>query len=102
VAARVEAARRRQAARHGRTGVLLNADLPPRVLREVAAPDGEGEALLRRAMERLGLSARGHDRTLRLARTLADLEGAATVYVAHVAEALQFRGTSVAPAVPVS
>jgi magnesium chelatase family protein len=91
VAARVESARRRQRERHPRTGVSLNSDLAPRALREVAAPDAEGEALLRAAMEHFGLSARGHDRALRVARTLADLEGSPAVGASHVAEALQFR-----------
>jgi magnesium chelatase family protein len=72
--------------------VLLNADLATRVLREVAALDEEGAGLLREAMERFALSARGHDRVLRVARTLADLEGCPGVTAAHVGEALQFRG----------
>jgi magnesium chelatase family protein len=72
--------------------VALNADLPPRILRQVAPADPAGANLLRRAMERLGLSARGHDRVLRVARTLADLEGSADVSERHVAEALHFRG----------
>jgi magnesium chelatase family protein len=48
-------------------------------------------------MERLGLTGRGHDRVLRVARTLADLEGAQHLSAAHVAEALQFRGVVPAP-----
>jgi magnesium chelatase family protein len=91
VAARVAAARARQARRTKRTGVAVNADLPPRVLRDVAAPDAEGEGLLRAAMERFGLSARGHDRVLRVARTLADLDASTGVRAGHVAEALHFR-----------
>jgi len=97
VAARVEAARKRQRAREARTGVALNSDLPPRALREVAAADAEGEALLRVAMERFGLSARGHDRALRVARTLADLESAEAVGGRHVAEALHFRALGTGP-----
>jgi magnesium chelatase family protein len=91
VAARVASARRRQADRLAPTGVSTNAELTPRALREVAATDREGAALLRRAMERLGVSARGHDRILRVARTLADLEGSDGVGARHVGEALQFR-----------
>jgi magnesium chelatase family protein len=91
VARRVEAARRRQADRADRTGAALNADLATRVLRDVAALDAGGAALLREAMERFALSARGHDRVLRVARTLADLDGDGRVTAAHVAEALQFR-----------
>ena len=94
VASRVRAARRRQADRLALTGVAVNADVPPRVLRDLAGPDPEGESLLRTAMERFGLSARGHDRVLRVARTLADLEASNGVDAGHVAEALQFRGVT--------
>jgi magnesium chelatase family protein len=97
VAARVEVARRRQADRQGRTGVTLNADLSPRIVRQVAPADAGGARLLRQAMERFGLSARGHDRVLRVARTLADLDGVAAVSARHVAEALQFRGHPASP-----
>ena len=97
VAARVEAARSRQADRLARTGVPTNAELPPRALRQVASSDSEGEALLRRAMVRLGVFARGHDRVLRVARTLADLGGSDRVEARHVAEALQFRRVGPAP-----
>jgi len=91
IASRVQAARARQADRRQRMGATVNADLPPRVLREVAATDADGEDLLRRAMERFGVSARGHDRVLRVARTLADLVGSSRVEAGHIAEALQFR-----------
>jgi len=55
-------------------------------------PDAEGVALLRQAAEALHLSARGFHRTLRVARTLADLDGAESVGRMHVAEALSYRG----------
>jgi magnesium chelatase family protein len=55
-------------------------------------PDAEGLALLRQASERLNLSARGFHRTLRVARTLADLDGLDAVARVHVAEALSYRG----------
>jgi magnesium chelatase family protein len=97
VAARVEEARRRQAGRLGCTSVTLNADLSPRILRQVARADAAGADLLRQAMERFGLSARGHDRVLRVARTLADLEGVPDVGARHVGEALHFRGHPAPP-----
>jgi magnesium chelatase family protein len=91
VAARVAAARRRQHARRRGTGACRNADLAPEALRRVARPPEEGEELLRHAVDRLGLTARGLDRLLRLARTLADLEGRAQVSSRDITEALHFR-----------
>jgi magnesium chelatase family protein len=91
VAARVHAARGLQAARAAGTGALANADLDGEQVRTHARPDQDGARLLASAMDRLGLTGRGHDRILRVARTLADLEGLAGVAARHVAEALQFR-----------
>jgi magnesium chelatase family protein len=68
-----------------------NAALTGEGLRSSCALDAEGERLLGLSMQRLSLSARGHDRVLRVARTIADLDDKATVGVEHVAEALQFR-----------
>jgi magnesium chelatase family protein len=92
VAARVARARARQAAR----GRPINAELDAGGLRETAWPDGEGLRLVAAAVDRLGLTGRGHDRLLRVARTLADLDESVTVGAGHVAEALQFRS----PAAP--
>lgn len=55
-------------------------------------PDADGVTLLRQAAEALGLSARGFHRTLKVARTLADLDGSETVGRIHIAEALSYRG----------
>lgn len=92
VAARVAAARALQAERYrGLEGVRLNADAEGALLEAVASPDAEGRALLARAAERLGLGARGFHRVLRVARTIADLEGSEAVRRPHVAEALAYR-----------
>jgi magnesium chelatase family protein len=91
VAARVTRARSWQADRVRETGVTLNADVGASALRRVALPNGSGQDLLRRAMDRGALSARAHDRLLRVARTIADLADSATVEANHLAEALLFR-----------
>jgi magnesium chelatase family protein len=87
IAERVQAARERQLARQGKT----NRELSGRETDAVCLPDAAGEALLREAGERFGWSARAHYRVLRVARTIADLAGAAMPDAAHVAEAVQYR-----------
>ncbi|MBF0179424.1 MAG: YifB family Mg chelatase-like AAA ATPase [Magnetococcales bacterium] len=89
VRARVIEARARQLARNG-TG-LLNSDLDGRVLAAHTVLDSDGQALLLTASRRLGFSARAHNRILRVARTIADLEGAENIGFGHLAEAIQFR-----------
>lgn len=92
VASRVEAARAVQAARFGdRADMRLNADAEGEALEEIATPDPEGRDLINRVAERFGLSARGYHRVLRVARTIADLDGAADVRQPHVAEAVSYR-----------
>jgi magnesium chelatase family protein len=95
IARRVAAARARQRARYetspAERRIRTNAEVDGELLDEVAAPDPAGRTLLQRAAERLRLSARGYHRVLRVARTLADLEGAATVARHHIAEALSYR-----------
>lgn len=88
---RVAAARERQSARFAGTGLLTNADMGAREVQRFAAPDAAGEALMKRAMRGLHLSARAYHRVLKLARTIADLTGAEVVTAPHVAEALQYR-----------
>ena len=100
-AARVAAARQAQEARATEadaSGATLNARIEGGVLERIAAPDEPGRALLTRAAEAHGLSARGWTRTLRLARTIADLDGSAAVRRIHVAEALIYRRTGPEPA----
>ena len=95
VAGRVLTARARQAKRYaglaaGRT-IRTNAEADGALLDAIANPEPAGRALLTRAAERLRLSARSYHRVLRVARTLADLEGAPSVARRHVAEALSYR-----------
>ncbi|MCG6919971.1 MAG: YifB family Mg chelatase-like AAA ATPase [Acidobacteria bacterium] len=91
VASRVAAARQRQLARAPVTGAPSNARLSTDALREVARPAGDGDALLQHAVDRLGLTARGLDRLLRVARTLADLADRDEVTTRDLTEALHFR-----------
>jgi magnesium chelatase family protein len=91
VAARVLAARRRQEARAATTGAATHADLDGRAARATARLEPEAERLLGRAVDRLALTGRAHDRLLRVARTIADLEAAPSVGAPHLAEALQLR-----------
>jgi len=91
----VAAARARQAERLAAVPASRrpreNAGLEGALLDEVATPDREGAALLVQAADRLKLTARGYHRVLRVARTLADLEGSPGVRRPHVAEALSYR-----------
>jgi magnesium chelatase family protein len=84
--ARVEAARRIQSERG-----FYNAHVPARELRKLCALDDAGERTLEMAVRRMGLSARAHDRLLKVGRTIADLDGAANVSAKHLAEAVQYR-----------
>ena len=92
---RVDEARRRQRRRYGDSGPLCNAQMPPSLVGEYCALDEAGEKLLRGAFQRMGLTARSHDRILRVARTIADLEGAEHIAAAHLAEAIQYRNTDI-------
>jgi magnesium chelatase family protein len=91
VAARVAEARERQRARYGADGPRCNAVADGAALERGLAADAAARALAEQAAERLRLSARGFVRTLRVARTIADLAGSGAVTRAHVAEALAFR-----------
>ncbi len=92
IAERVVTARAVQAKRFaGVADMDLNADAEGKVLDEIAAVDAEGKAILKQAADRFGLSARGYHRVLRVARTIADLDGAEGVARSHIAEALSYR-----------
>jgi magnesium chelatase family protein len=88
---RVTAARAVQRQRFAPDGAACNARMNPGELKRHAELDAEGRRLLLAAVDRLGLSARGYERVRRVARTLADLDGAAEIRPAHVAEGLQYR-----------
>jgi len=97
-AARVAAARALQAERAGAEGPALNARAEGDFLERIAELDPAARALLAKAAQAGGLTARGWTRTLRLARTIADLEGGGPVRRVHVAEALAYRRAGAAPA----
>ena len=65
--------------------------MPPKLIRKHCAISAEGEKLLESAIARLGLSARAHDRILKVSRTIADLEGAESIEPKHLSEAIQYR-----------
>ena len=96
IAARVSAARHVQKARYsgievGGRPVRTNAEADGKLLENVAAPDDAGRTLLAEAAARLRITARGYHRVLRVARTLADLDGSENVTRLHIAEALSYR-----------
>lgn len=89
---RVVRARQRQAERFaGDPNAYCNAHMSAKKLRDICRVDDGGQALLKTAMERLGLSARAYDRILKVARTIADMEGSPDIANHHLAEAIQFR-----------
>ncbi|MCB2228199.1 MAG: YifB family Mg chelatase-like AAA ATPase [Desulfarculaceae bacterium] len=87
----VVAARERQAARLGGSGIFANAQMSTAQTREHCRLSNEGLTLLERAMERLGLSARAYGRIHKIARTIADLEGSEKIELPHISEAIGYR-----------
>ena len=92
---RVDAARTIQEKRFAGTGVTCNAYMTPAQIGEFCRLDNAGEALMKNAFDRMGLTARSHDRILRVARTIADLNGDANIGPQHLAEAIQYRNTDI-------
>ena len=92
---RVDAARAVQTARFAGTGVTCNAYMPAPMIGDFCRLDSAGDALMKSAFERMGLTARSHDRILRVARTIADLDNAEAIGPEHLAEAIQFRNTDI-------
>ena len=88
---RVDAARAVQSARRGPAGALCNARMEREELDRFCALDDSCQKLMQGAFDRLGLTARSYDRILRVARTIADLDGSEAIQAPHLAEALQYR-----------
>jgi len=86
---KVVAARKRQGARYKKTSIYTNAELTPRMIREFCPLDAESKRLIMLNAETRGYSARAIDRIIRIARTIADLEGEEKIGLPHVAEAIQ-------------
>ena len=92
VAGRVLRARQIQTERYrDEKKLYANAQMPPRLIRKFCAISADGEKLLETAIQRLGLSARAHDRILKVSRTIADLEAAPSIEPKHLSEAIQYR-----------
>lgn len=88
---RVDAAREIQLKRYSGTGIYSNSTLSAAMIDEVCSLDSEGAEMLKNAFELLGLSARAHNRILKVARTIADLAGEETIKQEHIAEAIRYR-----------
>ena len=91
---RVNAAREVQKRRFEGTAVTCNAYMTPAMIGQYCQLDAAGEKVMQGAFERLGLTGRSHDRILRMARTIADLDGAENIHVQHLAEAIQYRSSN--------
>lgn len=88
---RVNIAREIQRKRYKNDNIFSNAELTPRLIQKYCKLDNDSKNLLRNAFNTLGLSARTHDRILKVARTIADMEGLENIKKSHIAEAIQYR-----------
>lgn len=88
---RIDAAREIQLKRYAGTGIYSNSRLSAAIIDDVCALDSEGAELLKGAFEKLGLSARAHNRILKVSRTIADLAGSERIRKEHIAEAIRYR-----------
>ena len=88
---RVTRAREFATARMGDSGIFCNAQLGSAEIRKYCVTDAAADGLIRAAYDRMGMSARGYDRIMRVARTIADLDGSEIIGAKHIAEAIQYR-----------
>lgn len=88
---RVDTARYVQQNRFHRSGIHCNAQMKPRHIKKHCQIDDDGHKLLEMAVNRLGMSARGYNRILKVSRTIADLDGSENITPAHLSEAIQYR-----------
>lgn len=95
VKARVDGARNLQRRRFGESAVQCNARMTPAQLRSFCGLTEEGSGLMKAAFDSLGLTARSYDRILKVARTIADLDGSETIEPRHLAEAIQYRSSRI-------